>query len=240
MRLPERILALVMLLTAVQAAQADPIDLKPFRATYIAEWKGVTAASSTVELKKIDANLYTYSSVNTARGLFRMAFPDAVSQKSTFRIVDSQVVPILFEGSDEKERPINLSFDWTKKRVTGVAKERAVDLELPEGAQDAMSLQIASLRNLAGSTLKHTVWMIDATKLKEYELQLEGNARIETALGELDTLVYTSRRPGSENLTRTWVAPALGYLPVKAQRMDGKKVLITLLIQTVDRLGSDP
>jgi len=235
MRLPERILALLVLITSGQAAMADPIDLKPFRATYNAEWKGVTAASSTVELKRIDANLYTYSSVNTARGVFRMAFPDAVSQKSTFRIIDNQVVPVLFEGSDEKERPINLSFDWNKKRVTGVAKERAVDLELPDGAQDAMSLQIASLRNLAGSTIKGTVWMIDATKLKEYELQLEGNARIETAVGELDTIVYTSRRPGSENLTRTWVAPALGYLPVKAQRMDGKKVLITLLIQSVDK-----
>lgn len=235
MRLHERILALLILLTAGQTALADPIDLKPFRATYTAEWKGVTAAGSTVELKRIDANLYTYSSVNTARGVFRMAFPDAVSQKSTFKIVDNQVVPVLFEGSDEKERPINLSFDWKQKRVTGVAKERAVDLELPDGAQDAMSLQIASLRNLAGGTLKGTVWMIDATKLKEYELQLEGNARVETAVGELDTIVYTSRRPGSENLTRTWVAPALGYLPVKAQRMDGKKVLITLLIQTVDR-----
>jgi hypothetical protein len=195
----------------------------------------MTAAGSTVELKKIDANLYTYSSVNTARGIFRMAFPDALSQKSTFRIIDNQVVPLLFEGSDEKERPINLSFDWKKKRVTGVAKEKTVDLELPDGAQDAMSLQIASLRNLAGGTLKGTVWMIDSTKLKEYELQLEGNARIETAIGELDTIVYTSRRPNSESFTRTWVAPAIGYLPVKAQRIDGKKVLITLLIQTVDR-----
>ena len=99
-----------------------------------------------------------------------------------------------------------------------------------------MSLQIASLRNLASGNLKGTVWMIDATKLKEYELHLEGNARIETALGELDTVIYTSKRAGdTESLTRTWVAPALGYLPVKAERIDGKKVLITLLIQTVDR-----
>ncbi len=225
----------VLMLAAAGAASADPIDLKPFRASYIAEWKGVTAASSTVELKSIDSNLYTYSSVNSARGIFRMAFPDALSQKSTFRIVEGQVVPMLFEGSDEKERPINLTFDWQKKRVTGVAKERAVDLELPEGAQDAMSLQIASLRNLASGDLKGTVWMIDATKLKEYELHRESEARIDTALGELDTIVYTSKRHNSESYTRTWVAPKLGYLPVKAQRIDGKKVLITLLIQTVDK-----
>jgi len=234
MRLPERFLIL-LLLAAGHAAHADPIDLKPFRATYVAEWKGMTAASSTVELLKSGEDTYTYSSVNSARGVFRMAFPDALTQISTFRIVDGRVLPLTFRGSDEKERPINLTFDWQKKRVTGVAKERPVDLELPEGAQDAMSLQIASLRNLASGDLKGTVWMIDATKLKEYELHLEGNGRIETALGELDTVIYTSKRHDSENYTRTWVAPALGYLPVRAQRIDGKKVLITLLIQSVDR-----
>jgi len=234
MQLPERLLVLLLLAVGV-AAHADPIDLKPFRASYIAEWKGMTAASSTVELKNIATNIYTYSSVNSARGIFRMAFPDALSQKSTFRIIEDRVEPMLFEGSDEKERPINLTFDWQKKRVTGVAKERAVDLELPDGAQDAMSLQIASLRNLASGDLKGTVWMIDATKLKEYEVHLEGNARIDTELGELDTIIYTSKRHNSESYTRTWVAPALGYLPVKAERIDGKKVLITLLIQSVDR-----
>jgi hypothetical protein len=235
MRLRNRILGVLVLLTAGGAAVADPIDLKPFKATYIAEWKGMTAASSTVELARAGNDSYTYSSVNSARGFFRMAFPDALTQISTFRIVDGRVMPMTFRGSDEKERPINLNFDWQKKRVTGVAKEKNVDLELPEGAQDAMSLQIASLRNLASGTLKGTVWMIDATKLKEYELQMEGNARIQTELGELDTVVYTSRRHASENFTRTWVAPALGYLPVRAERVDGKKVLITLLIQTVDR-----
>jgi len=234
MRLREVFMAL-SLLVAAGSASADPVDLKPFKATYIAEWKGVTAASSTVELKKIQSDIYTYSSVNSARGLFRMAFPDAVSQISTFKIVDGRVVPMLFAGADEKERPINLTFDWQKKRVTGVAKEKAVDLELPDGAQDAMSLQIASLRNLASGQLAGSVWMIDATKLKEYELHLEGNARIDTELGELDTVVYTSKRHNSESFTRTWVAPALGYLPVKAQRVDGKKVLITLLIQTVEK-----
>jgi len=235
MRLPERFLVISLLLAGV-AAHADPIDLKPFRATYSAEWKGITAASSTVELKNVSTNIYTYSSVNSARGLFRMAFPDSLSQTSTFRVVDGRVVPMLFQGSDEKERPINLTFDWQKKRVSGVAKERAVDLELPEGAQDAMSLQIASMRDLAGGKLQGTVWMIDSTKLKDYELHLEGNERIDTELGALDTVMYSSRRTGdTESYTRTWVAPALGYLPVKAERINGKKVLITLLIQSVDR-----
>jgi hypothetical protein len=234
MRLPEFFAALTLLVTGA-AAEADPVDLKPFRATYIAEWKGMTAASSTVELRHSGPDTYTYSSVNTARGLFRMAFPDALTQISTFRIVGERVVPLTYRGIDEKERPIDLNFDWDKKRVTGTAKERSVDLELPDGAQDAMSLQIASLRNLASGKLDASVWMIDANKLKQYDLRLDGNARIDTELGGLDTVIYVSRRANSDRFTRTWVAPALGYLPVKAESVRGKKVEVTLLIQSVER-----
>jgi hypothetical protein len=234
MRLPELAL-LSTLLGICGMANADPIDLKPFRATYTAEWKGITAAQSVIELTNSGGDTYTYSSVNTARGMFRMAFPDAMTQISTFKLIDGRIVPLTFRGADEKERPIKLDFNWLTKRVTGIAKEHVVDLELPDGAQDAMSLQIASLRNLASGKLSGNVWMIDADKLKEYELHLEGTARIETELGELDTVIYSSNRPNSDRLTRTWVAPALGYLPVRAERLRGKKVEFTLLIASIDR-----
>jgi hypothetical protein len=233
MRLPEAFLTFA-LLGVCGMASADPVDLKPFKATYVAEWKGMTAATSTVELTRSGDN-YSYSSVNAARGLFRMAFPDALTQTSTFKIADGRVVPLTFRGTDEKERPIDLKFDWDKKRVTGTAKERPVDLALPEGAQDAMSLQIASMRNLAAGKLQSSAWMIDANKLKEYELRLDGNARITTELGELDTVVYVSQRKNTDRYTKTWVAPALGYLPVKAESVRGKKVEVTLRIQSVDR-----
>ena len=128
-----------------------------------------------------------------------------------------------------------LTFDWPKLKVTGTAKEHAVDLALPADAQDPMSLQISSLRDLAAGKLKPTAWMVDTDKLKDYEMRQEGTARIDTELGELDTVIYTSRRPNSDRVTRTWVAPALGYLPVKAERVRGKKLEFTLLIQSVDR-----
>jgi hypothetical protein len=234
MRLPERLLLAVLLLGSL-AAQADPVDLQPFKAVYNAEWKGLTAASSTLTLMKSGTDGYLYSSVSSARGMFRLAFSETITQASTFRLVEGRVVPVTFTGTDEKERPINLSFDWQRKRVTGVAKGHAVDLELPEGAQDPMSLQIASLRNLASANLGDHVWLVDSDKLKEYELHREGTARIETALGELDTVIYTSKNASSDRIMRTWVAPALGYLPVRAERLRGTKLEFALLIQSVDR-----
>jgi hypothetical protein len=232
MRLPEAWLLVALVFAG--AAQADPVDLKPFRVHYGVEWKGISAASSTLELRRAGPDSYTYETVNKPRGMFRMALPDSLMQASTFKLVDGRVVPVSYRGSDEKERPIELSFDWTRKRVTGVAKGHPVDLALQDGAQDPMSLQIASLRNLASGNLVESVSLVDSDKLKEYELRREGTAQIDTALGKLETVIYTSKRTGGDRLTRTWVAPALGYLPVKAERLRGKKVEFTLLIESID------
>jgi hypothetical protein len=234
MRLPERLLALLMLTAGV--AHADPVDLKPFKITFTAEWKGISAATSILELQKAGPDTYTFATVNTPHGLFRMALPDSLTQMSTFKLVDGRVVPLNFSGADEKERPINLTFDWQTRRVTGTAKGHAIDVAIPEDAQDPMSLQIASLRNLAKGTIQNAVSLVDGDgKLKEYELKQEGTARLDTAIGTLDTIVYTSKRTSGDRVTRTWVAPALGYLPVKAERLRGKKTEFTLLIQSIDK-----
>jgi len=236
MRLPERLFALLASTLAGSAVYADPIDLKPFKATFTAEWKGMSAATSTLELRKAGADTYTFATVNTPHGLFRMALPDSLTQASTFKLVDGRVIPLSFRGSDEKERPIDLTFDWQGKKVTGTAKERAIDIAIPDDAQDPMSLQIVSLRNLAKGTIPATVNLVDGDgKLKEYELKQEGTARLDTELGTLDTIIYTSKRTTSDRVTRTWVAPALGYLPVKAERIRGKKTEFTLLIESIDR-----
>jgi hypothetical protein len=233
MRLRDGLLVLVAI-AGTTSAFADPVDLKPFRAAYGAQWKGMSAASATFELRNNGNGTYTYESINKPRGLFRMALPDALRQASTFRLVDGKVVPVSFRGSDEKERPVELDFDWNARRVTGQAKGHAVDLELHEGSQDPMSLQIASLRALAAGNLVSSVWLVDSDKLKEYELKREGTAEIDTALGRLETVIYTSKRAGGDRLTRTWVAPALGYLPVKAERIRGNKVEFSILIESVD------
>ena len=182
-----------------------------------------------MELRKTGPDSYSYSSVSNARGMFRLAFSETVTQASTFRVIDGRVVPLAFTGTDEKERPINLAFDWQRKHLSGVAKGHSVELELPDGALDPMSLQIASMRDLAASKLQDKGWLV------EFETRREGTARIDTALGALDTVVYTSQNVGSDRITRTWVAPALGYLPVRAERLRGAKLEFTLLIQSVER-----
>ncbi len=96
-------------------------------------------------------------------------------------------------------------------------------------------MQLAALRSLANGSLQTTVRLIDSDKIKDYELNREGTAQVESGVGKLDTIVYTSKRTGGDRLTRTWVAPALGYLPVKGERIRGSKLEFTMTLVSVDR-----
>src|SRR5688572_16012451 len=138
MRLLERACLLVLAAGAV-VAQADPVDLKPFRATYGASWKGMSAASATLELKSVGADTYVYESVNKPRGMFRMALPDSLLQASRFKLVDGRIIPQAFHGSDEKERPADLTFDWHRNGNTGVAEGQRLQVDLQAGKQQPIA-----------------------------------------------------------------------------------------------------
>ena len=71
MRLLE-ITCLLALAAGVSVATADPVDLKPFRATYAVQWKGITAGNLTLELKRPNGDVYHYSSASVPRGMFRI------------------------------------------------------------------------------------------------------------------------------------------------------------------------
>jgi len=229
-----RISAIAGLARMAAPTYADPVDLKPYRAAYSVEWHGITIGTASLELQADAAGRYRYVNTNTARGIFRIVLPDPIRQVSTFELVDGRVRPLSFQGTDEKKRPTSLTFDWLTGHVTGTSKGHAVDISVPAGAQDPLSLQIASLRGLAANTLSESVWMVDSDELKEYVLTQEYHAQIDTRLGKLDTLVYSSKGRSSDRITRTWVAPALGYLPVKAERVRGETVEFTLKIESTD------
>ncbi len=47
--------------------------------------------TSVFELKRDGSDGYSYSSVNEARGIFKLAYSDAITQASRFRIIDGRV-----------------------------------------------------------------------------------------------------------------------------------------------------
>ncbi len=222
----------------LEAATGNDGKLRPFKAEFVLEWRGMNAASASLELTRQAAGHFTYISRNSARGMFRAVLPGELIQTSRLRIEAAGVRPLSYRGDDgsaDSRRDIALDFDWAQQRVSGTAETQPVDLPLQPGVQDIMSVQIAVIVDLLEGRTPTTYTLVDKNRIKEYLYADDGSARLDTAVGPLDTVIWSSRRPGSDRVTRVWYAPSLGYSPVKAERRDGKKLEWSMRLVKLDR-----
>jgi hypothetical protein len=229
--------SLVILAVCAWPAAAHAAECpQPFKVTFAVEWHGMNAGTSILELVRQGPDEWTYKSSNTARGLFRLALPDTITQVSHFKIADGQVMPLTYvgeDGSSDTRRDVSLHFDWEAKRVTGTAENRPVDQPITPGVQDSLSVQVALMCALARGDVPASFRLIDKDEVKEYQYTREGEAKLDTAVGKLDTVIFRSQKAGSSRYTRLWIAPSLGYLPVRAEQAKRDKRELQLTIRAV-------
>lgn len=230
-------LFLAVMASADASAQTQgETGIAPFVAHYLADWKGISVGTSEIELTRgAEPGQFLYTWTITAHGIFRIAYRDDLVQKSWLNVVGDHVRPDKYFGK-EGSKTVELNFDWHGKRATGVSETKPVDIKLPDGAQDVMSIQVEVMLDLKNGNLPKTFPIIDKDQLKEFNYTQEGTARIRTALGELDTIIVTSQRPGNSRILRMWFAPSLGFVPVQAERSRDGKVEIAMRIKSVDHL----
>jgi Protein of unknown function (DUF3108) len=231
--------ALVIAVMAPVAAAAQTpgeAGIQPFIARYEASWKGISVGTSAIELTRgTEPGEYLYTWTITAHGIFRMAYRDDLVQRSWLNLIGEHVRPQKYFGK-EGSQTVELNFDWHDKRATGVSETKPVDIKLPDGTQDVMSIQVEVMLDLKNGNLPQTFAIIDKDQLKEFNYTNEGTARIRTAIGELDTIIVTSQRAGNNRILRMWFAPSLGFVPVQAERSRDGKVEIAMRVKSVDHL----
>jgi hypothetical protein len=213
-------------------------ELRPFEATYAVTWHGMSAGTSIMTLEAAGENQWVYRSNNQARGLFRAFLPGSITQRSEMRLTDKGIRPIHFvadDGTDSKKRDLDLRFDWERSRVTGVSEEKPVDAEVGPGTQDDLSVQIALVYELDNGRTPASFKTFGDRGAREYQYLREGAETLQTPLGAVETIIYRTERSGSPRVTRYWCAPALGYLPMKAQQKRREDVEWTMDIRKLKR-----
>jgi hypothetical protein len=220
-------------------ADHEVSPLEPFTAEYGVQWKGISAGTSTATLQRQDDGTYVYESRNLARGVFRLAIPGALTQSTTFTLVDGRIAPRTYrgdDGSDDTKRDVSLDFDWARGRVTGRAEEQDIDVAVTPGVLDPASVQFAQMQAVAAGTRSTEFRIFDKDEVKTYQFRCQPSGRrLSTAIGEFDTVLCTNGRPGSSRSTSIWFAPEAGYLPVRAERRKGDSVELTMTIRALRR-----
>ena len=231
------LLCALAVLPAVQPATAE--ELQPFTVRYAWTLKGIAAGTSTLTLKRLEGERWSYASRSVARGLFRLIASGDITQDSTMRVTATQVLPEHYRGDDGTRattRDVLVDFDWQSRRVHGIYEEVPVDMPIEPGVHDDMSVQVALMQSLLHGNAPAGFRLVDRNILKDYTYSAAGTAELDTPLGRQHTVVYRSQRIGSKSSTLFWCAPGLGFLPIKVERHDGSdKVEWALNIEALTR-----
>lgn len=229
---------LLVLFAASLLTPAMADELVPFRIVFGFNWHGISAGTSEWELERLPDGRWSYGSRSLPRGLARLALPAELTSRSVFRVHNDHIVPENFnteDGARSTERDQLLNFDWTAGRVTGTSERKPVDLPTQPGLLDPSSAQVALMHDLLEGRTPTRFVLVDKGRIKENVFSKEGAERLRTAVGEYDTIIYRSRRPGSDKSMVFWCAPALGYLPLKIERRDGRSLEWSMSVRSVER-----
>jgi hypothetical protein len=208
--------------------------IAPFTAHYEAVWKTINIGTSDLELKPdAQPGHFIYTWTITARGIFRL-YRDKVTQKSWLSINSDHARPEKYYAEDGSST-VSLDFDWNQRRAHGTSETKPVDLTLKDGTQDVMSIQVEVMLDLKNGTMPKTFQIIDKDEVKEFIYAREGNAKINTAIGSLDTVIVSSQRAGNNRILRMWFAPSLGFVPVQAERSRDGKLEFAMRIKSLKR-----
>lgn len=224
-------------LAALAALVAFPgqAELAPFVAAYEVKYANFEAGRSTLRLAPADTpGQWRMESTADATGLARLVAGGTLTQVSTVEVRGEQVRPLRFnfdDGMSRVDEDIELTFDWAGRRVRGAAKGEPVDLELVPDLQDMVSVQLRVMLALQAGNMPDTLPLIDSNKIKTYRYTAIRRERLKTAAGEFDTVVYESIREGSDRVTRSWLAPQLGYLTVQMEQERRGRRLLSMYLQ---------
>jgi hypothetical protein len=221
--------------------QASAGTLRPHSVTYRVAYKGMAAGELELRLTRVDADTWRYETRPQPSFLARMVVSAASVERGTFRLGPGGVQPLSYsldDGTAQRTRnDAALEYDRSAGRVSGYARGAPLDLELIPGLQDPLSIRAAILVDLLAGREPGEYPMIDGREVRTYIYRREGTATLDTALGALETVVYTSSRKGADARAKTWkywYAPSLGWLPVRIEQRDRGETRLAFAIRRAE------
>jgi Protein of unknown function (DUF3108) len=229
------LLALALSALSSTAVAAGVDELLPFQASYTWLWKGAPVALSRLTFARQQDDVWVYSSASDPRGIGHL-YPMRPRLESTLRVTAQAVQPLHFRATGAgSRRDSDVTFDWGAGRATGTYEGGRIDLAVTPGVQDDLSVQIAMMVQLLHGVTPAGLREIDRSGIRDYRYQRVGQETLLTAIGRVDTIIYSSQHPGSPRITRYWCAPSEGYIPMKVQQTRDGSVEWTLTLESLKR-----
>ena len=205
-----------------------------FQAIYNAQLKQVDGQVM-MTLKKEQDNLYSYEIITRPSGFWRVIIDGSIWEKSTFSLKNGTIQSQTYELTDtirSKPRQSSATFDWDNLLLSGYYKDRKFELPLNNYVIDRVALQIAIIVNNQQGNNSSEYYILDRDKVLKVQVSNKEIVNIRVPFGNLRPLKLSMQVNNQESINSLWLAPELGYIPIKiAQKKDGKTVFSASLSQ---------
>ncbi|WAH57469.1 DUF3108 domain-containing protein [Pseudomonas silvicola] len=220
---------------ALLALPVHAAELKPFTASYTADWKQLPmSGTASRSLEKGANDTWTLS--------FKASMMIAsLTEESTLTVDKDTLLPKTYHferGGLGKPKKTDLDFDWSQKVVTGTDRGDAVKVPLNRGMVDKSTYQLVLQRDVAAGKKSMSYQVVDGDDVDTYDFRVLGTEKVDTKAGQVDAIKVERVRDPTQNKRTTvlWFAKDWDYLLVRLQQVetDGKEYNIMLQDGTVD------
>lgn len=226
--------AMLFLLTLL-TLPAYAFELKPFTASYTADWKQMPISGNASRSLKALGD-----------GRWQLDFEASMllaslNEVSTFKVENDTFLPQTYRFARQglgKGKQIELDFDWSQKQVLGSDRGDAVRQPLNRGQLDKSTYQLVLQHDVADGKKSMSYQIIEGEDVDTYDFRVLGEEKVRTQAGLINAIkVERVRDPGKSNRkTILWFAKDWDYLLVRLYQMetDGKEYQIMLKEGTID------
>ena len=225
----------LLMLLALLALPAHALELKPFSASYTADWKQVPISGTAGRsLKALDDGRWELN--------FKASMlVAALDETSTFRLENGAFLPQTYRFDRSglgKAKQIELDFDWSQKQVLGNDRGEQVRFPLNRGLLDKSTYQLALQHDVAAGKQSVSYQVVDGDEIETYDFRVLGEERVRTRAGLVDAIKVERVRDPTQSSRKTvlWFAKDWNYLLVRLYQVekDGKEYQIMLKDGEVD------
>ncbi len=162
-----------------------------------------------------DGKRYTVVSESKTVGIAALFYKMNIRRESRGIITNGGLRSLHFQEARSRKPPRAADFDWNANRIKLTDGAKVEIVPLPENTYDQTTFTYAFSFQPPVSEIK-PVHLTDGRKLTEYKYKILGREKLNTPLGELDTLHIQKVREGDDKRGfEVWLSAQHYYLPVQ-------------------------
>jgi hypothetical protein len=205
------------------AMAVEPASSQPFSARYEVLRNGRALGEARLTLARgSDDTWQFHSETRGTRGLASIAGVE-ISERSTFRwrgLLPELVEYDYRQNVAMRRRERSLRVDVASNAIVSRQDDQTFELRFEEGVVDRNAVVLAVMAAVAAGRVDLSFRVADRDDVESQRYRVAGRERVNVRAGSFDTVLIERIREKPGRDTDTWLAPELGYLPVRIRHRE--------------------